>query len=298
VRKVDLLESLRVLGSLDLRWIVAGMLVYLLIALPIRGLRWRLILREQKLLSLKEILAPVYVGYMANNVLPARVGELYRAHFLGRRARISRSGAMASIVLERTFDGLMLVGMVLLLFFLFPQDQFLGRAALAMTLLFLALAAGILFYGFATAGTNRAIHKALGLLPERLGQRVGLRVESFLRGIRGVSTTGEYLAVGLYTVCAWFFEACAIGLVLGSFRISLTLSDFVLVYALSALATVLPSAPGYVGTYQYAFALSLGAAGISEETALAVSLATQFSLFGSVTIVGLALLWKDQLQTQ
>ena len=104
VRKVDLLESLRVLGSLDLRWIVAGMLVYLLIALPIRGLRWRLILREQKLLSLKEILAPIYVGYMANNVLPARVGELYRAHFLGRRARISRSGAMASIVLERTFE--------------------------------------------------------------------------------------------------------------------------------------------------------------------------------------------------
>jgi uncharacterized protein (TIRG00374 family) len=298
VRKVDLIESLQVLSSLDPRWIVASMLVYLLLALPIRGLRWRLILREQKLLSLKEILAPLYVGYMANNVLPARVGELYRAHFLGRRARMSRSGAVASIVIERTFDGLMLVGMVLLLFFLFPQDQFLGRAALVMTLVFLALAAGILFYGFATAGTNRAVHKALGLLPERLGQFVGLRLEFFLKGMRGVSATGGYLAVGLYTVCAWFFEACAIGLVLGSFRISLTLSGFVLVYALSALATALPSGPGYVGPYQYAFVLSLGASGFSEETALAVSLATQFSLFGSVIIIGLALLWKDQLQTQ
>src|SRR5918997_4135927 len=111
VRKVDLLESLRVLGSLDPRWLFAGMLVYLLLALPIRGLRWRLILREQKPLSLKEIMVPIYVGYMANYVLPARVGELYRAHFLGRRARMSRSGAVASIVIERTFDGLMLVAM-------------------------------------------------------------------------------------------------------------------------------------------------------------------------------------------
>src|SRR5215213_5598418 len=65
VRKVDLLESLRVLRSLDLRWVVASMLVYLLLALPIRGLRWRLILREQKLLTLKEVLVPIYVGYMA-----------------------------------------------------------------------------------------------------------------------------------------------------------------------------------------------------------------------------------------
>ena len=296
VRNVDLSESLRVLGSLDPRWLVAGMLVYVLIAMPIRALRWRLILREQKLLSLKEVLVPIFVGYMVNNLLPARIGELYRAHFLSRRARMSRSGAVASIVVERTFDGLMLVVMILLLFFLFPQAQFLSDAALAMALVFLALAAGIVIYGFATARMNRAIARVLGLLPQKLQQSVNLRLEFFLKGIRGVSTTGRYLTVSLYTVCAWFFEACAIALVLGSFRISLTLSGFVLVYALSGLATTLPSGPGYVGPYQYAFVLSLGASGISEETALAVSLATQLALFGSVTVIGLALLWRDQLR--
>jgi uncharacterized protein (TIRG00374 family) len=295
VRKVDLSESLRVLGSLDPRWLVAAILVYLLLALPTRALRWRLILREQKPLPLKEVLVPIFIGYMVNNVLPARIGELYRAHYLGRRVRMKRSGALGSIVVERTFDGLVVVGMVLLLFLLFPQAQFLGGAALAMTLVFLALAGGILFYSLVTAGTNRTIDKALGLLPQRLQQSVGLRLEFFLKGIRGVSTTGKTLAVGFYTVCAWSFEACALALVLSSFRISLTLSGFILVYALSALATTLPSGPSYVGPYQYAFVLSLGASGISEETALAVSLATQLALFGSVTVIGLALLLRDQL---
>jgi len=296
VRKVDLSESLQVLSSLDPRWLVAAMLVYLCVALPIRTLRWRLILRDQKLLSLKDTLVPTYVGYMANHVLPARLGELYRAHFLGRRVQMKRSGVLGSIVVERTFDGLMLVGIVLLLLFLFPQAQFIGGAALAMALVFLALAAGILFYGFTTARTNRIIDKALGLLPQKLEQLVGLRIESFLKGIRGVSTARRSLAVGLYTICAWFFEASAIALVLGSFQISLTLSGFILVYALSGLATTLPAAPGYVGPYQYAFVLSLGVSGISEETALAVSVATELTLFGSVTVIGLALLWRDQLR--
>ena len=83
---------------------MAATLVYLS-SFPVRALRWRLILREQKLLSLKEVMASVFVGYMANNVLPARAGEIYRAHYLGRRVRMSRSGVAASIVVERTFDG-------------------------------------------------------------------------------------------------------------------------------------------------------------------------------------------------
>ena len=89
---------------------------------------------------------PVFVGYMANNLLPARAGELYRAHFLGRRVRMSRSGAAASIVVERAFDGVMLVLFILLSYFLFPGEGFLSAAALLTGLLFLALAAAIVLY--------------------------------------------------------------------------------------------------------------------------------------------------------
>jgi len=81
-------------------------------------------------LSLREVVVPVLVGHMANNALPARTGELYRAHLLGRRTRMSRSSVVGSIVVERTFDGLMLVGLTLLLFVLFPETHLSRRRGL------------------------------------------------------------------------------------------------------------------------------------------------------------------------
>ena len=235
---------------------------------------------------------------MANNVLPARTGELYRAHFLGRRATMSRSGVAGSIVVERTLDGLMLVAMILLVFFLFPQNEFLSGAAQATGLVFLVLAIGISLYSLATERVGRLVDHGLLLLPQMLRERFGGRLEFFLRGIRGISTTKGLLRAGFYTVCAWSLEACAVALVLGAFQISVTLSGFVLVYALSALSTTIPAGPGYVGPYQYAFVLSLGASGVSQEAALAASLAVQVALFGPVTVIGLVLLWREQLRTR
>jgi uncharacterized protein (TIRG00374 family) len=129
VRHANLSESLHVLGTVRPGWLVAATSVYLS-SFPVRALRWRLILRSQKALSLKELMPSLFVGYMVNNVIPARAGEIYRAHFLARRVRMSRSSVAASIVVERTFDGLMLVCVILLVFILFPQEHYLGGTGL------------------------------------------------------------------------------------------------------------------------------------------------------------------------
>ena len=295
MRRVDLSESLRALGTVRPGWLVAATLVYLS-SFPVRALRWRLVLRVQKPLRVKELMAAVFVGYMANNVLPARAGEVYRAHFLGRRAGISRSGVAASIVVERTFDGLMLVGAILFVFFAFPGEDYLGGAALAAGLVFLALATGILFYGLKADQAQRALRRGLERLPRTIrGHLVG-RLDSFLHGIRGISTAGELVEAGAYTVLVWALDACAVALVVVSFGLTLPPVGYILVFALVALSTTLPSGPGFVGPFQYAFVLSLGTFAVSRETALAVSVVAQLSLLGSVTLIGLALLWREQLR--
>ena len=295
VRRANLSESLHVLGTVRPGWLIAATLVYLS-SFPVRALRWRLILRVQKVLSLGDLMASVFVGYMANNVLPARAGEIYRAHYLGRRVRISRSGVAASIVVERTFDGLMLVCVIGLVFVLFPQEDYLGGAALITGLVFLGLAAGILFYTLTAERTHRVVDGRLELLPRALHERLAGRLRSFLQGIRGISTVGGFLEAGIYTVLVWILDACAIALVVVSFGVSLPLVGFVLVFALVALSTTLPSGPGYVGPFQYAFVLSLGAFAVSRETALAISVVAQLALLGSVTFVGLVLLCREQLR--
>ncbi len=295
VRRVDVAESLRVLGSIEPWILLAGTLVYLC-GLPIRALRWRLILRTQKALSLKEILVPLTVGHMANNVLPARTGELYRAHFLGRRVRMSRSGVVGSIVVERTLDGLMMVAVILLVFLLFPGERFLGGAALVTGIIFVAVAAVLLFHVLAPESTRRVEDRIVGFLPDSFREPVGARLGAFSHGARGVSTAREIFAAAGYTALIWAVEAAAAALVVISFGITLPIGGYLLVFALAALSTTLPSGPGYVGPYQYAFVLSLGYFSVSRETALAVSVAAQAALLGSVVVIGLALLWSFQLR--
>lgn len=295
VRRVNLLESVRVLGTVRPGWLIAAMVVYLS-DFPIRALRWRRILWSQKELSFREILVPVLVGHMANNVLPARTGEVYRAHFLGRRVEMSRSVAVGSIVVERTLDGLMLVVVIMLVLVLFPQTHFLAGAALATGAIFLVLAASILLYGFATDSADRTIERALGFLPRKLGELVAPRLGLFLRGIKGVTTARGYLEAGAYTVLIWAMEASAIALVIVSFGVMLPPGGYFLVFALASLGTTLPSGPGYIGPYQYAFVLGLGVFAVSKEEALAISVAAQLALLGSITVIGLILLWREQLR--
>lgn len=292
---MDLSEALRALREVNPLVLAAATLVFLC-GYPIRALRWRRILWDQKPLTLRQTLVPVFVGYMANNLLPARAGELYRAHFLGRRAAMSRSGAAASIVVERAFDGLMLVALILLVSILFPGESFLSVAAFATGLVFLVLALSILLYVLLVDRTHSAVDKALGKLPAKLEGIVGERLKLFLRGMRGISTIGGALEVGTYTLVIWAFEISAYTLAVLAFGVALPLAGYLLVYTLAAIGTSIPSGPAYVGPYQYAFVLALGVFAVSREAALAVSIGAQVALLGSVTVIGLLLLWREQLR--
>ena len=209
---------------------------------------------------------------------------------------MSRSAAVGSIVAERTFDGVMLVGAILFVLFLYPEAGFLAGAALVTGFVFLALAAGIVFYGLATPGTHRSVERMVGLLPHRLQKIVAQRLMLFLEGLRSVSTTGGYLRTGVYTVLIWALEAAAISLTILSFGVVLPVGGYLLVYVMVTLGTTLPSGPGYIGPYQYAFVLALGFFAVSREEALAISVAAQFALSGSITVIGLLVLWREWLR--
>jgi uncharacterized protein (TIRG00374 family) len=296
VRDVDLSEFLRALGTTQFGWLLAATPIYLC-SFPVRALRWRRILLDQKVLSFREVMVPTVIGHMANNILPARTGEIYRAHFLGSQARMSRSGVMGSIVAERIFDVLMLVSLLLLLFILYPKIPFIGGVASVFGLVFLALATGALIYSLTADRLHRAVDKVLRVLPQNFVEFISRQLKSFLLGIRGISTVRGGLEVVAYTALIWALETCAVALVVISFGVKLPLSGYLLVYVLAALGTMLPSGPAYVGPYQYAFVLALGFFAVSQEVALASSIVAQLTLAGSITAIGLVLFWREQLHT-
>src|SRR6476620_2178667 len=108
VRAVDIEAAFQVLRSANPAWI-AVMLGTVFLDIGARGLRWRVLLAPIAPLPYRRVLGYTYVGYLANNVLPARLGELYRSHALGEGEGVSRTTVLGTVVVERVVDTVMVV---------------------------------------------------------------------------------------------------------------------------------------------------------------------------------------------
>jgi uncharacterized protein (TIRG00374 family) len=285
ISTVDLADAATVLASSRTTPLLAALAAYW-IAITIRILRWQLLLREIAPLAFFQVARALVVGYAINNVLPARIGELFRVDYLARRFRVGRSAALGSVILERLFDGLVAVAVLIVgLSFLRLKflDSPLGAVAVTGTLVIaVALLAIILLVSFRG---RLSISRAPWLLS---------RVEVLLSSM-SVIHRPVILTVAIYSVAAWCMEAIAFRFVVSAFSIELAVGELCLVFGAAALSTLLPSAPGYVGSLQVAFVLAFSAIGIAPVFAVVSSTAVQIVLLGSMTIVGLTVLISDHL---
>src|SRR5277367_3319036 len=107
-RNIDFQKLLDALARFKLIWILPGLAAYLL-GYVIRGYRWVILLSPIKKCKFSSLFPTLIIGFMMNNLLPARLGEFYRAHLNGKKERVSRSASLATVILERLFDGLALI---------------------------------------------------------------------------------------------------------------------------------------------------------------------------------------------
>jgi glycosyltransferase 2 family protein len=285
ISRVDLRDAATVLESSRTAPLLVALAAYW-IGIAIRVLRWQLLLRDIARLSFLQVARALVVGYAVNNVLPARIGELFRVDYLARRFQVARSAALGSVILERVCDGI--IAVVLLMAGLnFSRHKFLdsslGAAAVTGAL---AIAAALLAIILLVAFRDRlSILRAPWLV-----SRFEVLVASMSIIHRPV-----ILGVAIYSMAAWCLEAIAVRFVLSAFSIELAVGELCLVFGAAALSTLLPSAPGYVGSLQVAFVIAFSAIGIAPVLAIVSSTATQIFLFGSITIVGLTVLMSDHL---
>src|SRR5690349_1251366 len=103
LRSVNIGETIEVLKRADLRWVLVGA-AFSTTDLAFRGLRWQRLVRPLAAVSYPAMFGYLLIGYAANNVLPARLGELVRSHYLGDREGVSRASALGTVVVERVVD--------------------------------------------------------------------------------------------------------------------------------------------------------------------------------------------------
>jgi len=286
-------------------WVVPGVLVYF-VGVWARTCRWHCMLRSLKAIPIPRLFPAVVIGYMGNNVYPARAGEVIRAYLLRRKEDVPMSGSLATIVVERVFDGLVMLLFIFVSLPLASMPVWLHRTViLASPLFFGALA---LFLALAAApervqaATSRMIERLSAvcgrLLPASLpGFGEGI-VPRFLAGLRFLRSGRHAGLVFVLSILIWLLETATYWCVMQGFSLRVPFHGLMLMNGVVNLATIIPSSPGYVGTFDTPGIRVLEGFGVSAAVAAGYVLALHAALWLPTTCLGCYYMWRESISWQ
>jgi glycosyltransferase 2 family protein len=281
LRDVDLGAAWAIIQTANPSWLALG-LVCMSTDVLLRAVRWQRLILPIKRVRFLSVLGYLLVGYLANNVLPARLGELVRSHYLGDRERISRASTLGTVVVERVVDIAVLVAIAAVAILVLNVRGVVASAVLvglAVTgLLVVALVIGIAAHRLPGASRAAAIFERWPSAAEAARKlRDGLAVA------RRPRTLAEALVLSVVAWGATVIAFAAIGQAIG---LHLLIGEASLLAAGIALATAIPSGPGYLGTYELAAVKIAEALGRSSEQALALALLAHATVLVLTSVAG------------
>ncbi len=267
-------------------WLIPGVTVYF-ISVWFRSWRWKFLLRGSKSVPTARLFPIVVIGYMGNNILPFRLGEVLRAYVLWRKEGIHVGTTLTTAVLERLFDGLTLVCFVLFGLLFLPLSEFLERLVIVASGVFFSALAVFLFLA---AHPDRLRHLARwvldALVPPRFRPPLLNFLEGVIAGLEGLRRAQDVLILFGVTVWVWLLEALKYWLVSFAFDLHLGYVGVMVMGGAVNLLTALPSLPGYIGTFEVGIKILQGM-GAPAAAAGSYILVLHAILLIPVTLLGL-----------
>jgi hypothetical protein len=293
LRGLNLKELGVVLAHANYWWLVPGVAVYF-VAVWARAWRWHHLLKPLKPLPTNQLFPTFCIGYFGNYILPARAGELLRAAVLKKDEDIAISASLATIIVERVFDGVVMLGFVFInlseLARLTQSSGFVGdirTLALIGTGVFLGALA--VFLGLAMyperslALVDRIVQR---LIPEKYAVKILGLTDRFLGGLASLRSPRTIFMVFITSVVIWLLETAKYWFVMHAFPFEVSFFALMLMNGIVNLATTIPSAPGYVGTFDAPGIAVLQAYAVPKAIAAAYTLALHAALWAPVTLLG------------
>jgi len=300
-RKIDFNLLWSALVKVDYRYILMAV-VCTFISYFLRAVRWHYLLIPEKRIPLSSLYPATIIGYMANNLLPARLGEFVRAFVLAQREGLQTPTVFASLIIDRLFDGFTV--MLILLFTLFtlrlPQglseaETVLRTGGVVTFVLYAGVVAFLFLLKHQTMRTLAWTGYLLKPFPQKLSDRLIPLLGSFIGGIRMSSKGGHIAAVLFSSLAVWLFCVIPVDLVMKGFGIHLPITAAMFILVLLVFAVMVPASPGFIGTYHYACFKGLSAFGIAESTAVSIALVLHGTSFFPVIVAGFYHLWRSKI---
>ncbi len=296
-------------------WILPGIAVYF-IAVWFRAWRWHYLLKPLKSIKTRVMFPITCIGYMGNNIYPARAGEVLRAVILKRKEGVPISASLATIIVERIFDGI-----VMLAFVFFNLTQLAEMAFVSVpigkwnvTIQDIAVWGSVAFIGglilFLLAAMFPRVTLRFGqwfidrLLPQRIREKTSGIMHKFLDGLAFLRSPFNVMMVFFTSVLIWLLETGKYWFVMHAFGFNSSFFVLMLMNGVVNLATTIPAAPGYVGTFDAPGIAILVADGIEQGVATAYTFVLHFALWFPITVLGAWFMaregvkWSDSLRAE
>ncbi|MBH23315.1 MAG: hypothetical protein CMH57_02405 [Myxococcales bacterium] len=294
LHKIELRDVWQELGKVSLA-ILSLSLVTKLIGFCFMSWRSQLLLKPLHAYPFGSVLKSIFIAFIGNNVLPARMGELLRIHYLARKGEVAHSSCLAVLVLERLMD----MCCLLLIF------------ACTLPLLTIELTSWHSIALFAAAVATMVVTMLLisrfperfialcrwvtRLFGERLSELVTTRAERFAQGMGALSSIWSVLGIILMSLGYWTMTLMSLQIWVWAFGLSLPWYAPLVMTTFIAFGTMLPSSPGYVGTYHYFVITALGLFAVEPSRAASVALIGHAVSIIPFTLLGAPFVMTDIL---
>ncbi len=294
-RSVELASVARAFQEADFAFVLPAVLFYFAGVL-VRTVRWGLLLRPVRRLGMKRLFVVLVVGFMANDVLPLRAGEAARAYLLWSKERLDPAATVATIVVERILDGLVLTGFLVGASLLIRLDSWLAQLAWVAGAVFLVAVVAVVALAVVPKQLLALVDVVMAPFPARLRLLARRVLEGFVEGLRTLRDFRLAIAALLLSVVAWGLEAGMYYVLMFSFPLPHRYLAAILGTAVANLASMVPSSPGYVGTFDAGLlAVLVGSFRVDQSIGTAYTALVHAALVLPVTLLGLLFLWREGL---
>jgi glycosyltransferase 2 family protein len=312
LRGLKLGDFWNAIKSANYWWIFPGIAVYF-VAVWVRAWRWHYLLRPIKKVPTRVMFPVTCIGYMGNNIYPARAGEVLRAVVLKRKENVPISASLATIIVERIFDGVVMLAFV---FVNLPalakvasfDSGFLGNIqelAIIGTGVFLgALVVFLLAAMFPKISEKIILWCINHFLPKKIREKSSGIMLKFLEGLASLRSPINILMVFFTSVLIWLLETVKYWFVMHAFSFSVSFFALMLLNGIANLATTIPSAPGYIGTWEAVTKAVLMAFNVPGAQALGYAVVLHVALWLPITLLGAYFMtregvkWNDSMRAE
>jgi uncharacterized protein (TIRG00374 family) len=288
-RKVDFSQMLEAFAATNYWYIILSVGV-ILFSHWLRAWRWRYLLEPIKKVGMGSLFSALIIGYMGNLFLPAHLGEFIRAYVLGRKQQVPASSVFATVVVERIIDAFTLFALMAFTFIVFPFPHWVRTSGYITFAIIVALCIVLILMTKYREQTFSIMEKVTKPVPARITLRINGLLHSFLDGIVPLKKGSHYASVTILSIVIWLCYVYSFQLAFYAFGFaktySLPWSAALVLLVITTISLMIPSSPGYIGTYHFLCQLSLALFGVPDSPALTFAIVFHGVNFLPILVLG------------